>query len=67
MDEASVKYTSFIVSDGQYEFLRVPFGLCNSSSIFQKFVNAIFKELVKRKIVLIYMDDLVFPIIRTTD
>lgn len=29
MDEASIKYTSFIVSYGQYEFLQVAFDLCN--------------------------------------
>lgn len=50
MDEASVKYTSFIVPDGQYEFLRIPFGLCNSPSVFQRFINAIFRDLVKQKI-----------------
>lgn len=30
VDEASVKYTSFVVPDGQFKFLRVPFGLCNA-------------------------------------
>lgn len=59
MDEASVKYTSFIVPDGQYEFLRVPFGLCNSPSVFQRFINAVFRNLTKRKTVLVYMDDLI--------
>lgn len=59
MDEASIRYTSFIVPDGQYEFLRVPFGLCNSPSVFQRFINAIFRDLVKQKIVLVYMDDLI--------
>lgn len=59
VDDASIKYTSFVVPDGQYEFLRVPFGLCNSPSVFQRFVNEIFRDLVKRKIVLIYMDDLI--------
>lgn len=59
VDEASVKYTSFVVPDGQYEFLRVPFGLCNSPSVFQRFINAVFRNLIKEKIVLIYMDDLI--------
>lgn len=27
------KYTSFITPDGQYEFLKVPFGLCNSGRL----------------------------------
>jgi len=44
--EESRKYTSFIVPNGQYEFMRMPFGLCNSPAIFQKFINAVFKELI---------------------
>lgn len=59
MDEASIKYTSFIVPDRQFEFLRVSFGLCNSPSVFQRFINAVFRDLVKQKIVLVYMDDLI--------
>ena len=59
MDEASIKYTSFVVPDGQFEFLRVPFGLCNSPSVFQRFINAVFRDLAKRKIVLTYLDDLI--------
>ncbi|CAK9833038.1 Transposon Tf2-9 polyprotein [Anthophora retusa] len=55
------KYTSFIVPDGQYEFLKVPFGLCNSPALFQKFVNAVFRELINDKTVLTYLDDLIVP------
>lgn len=50
----SRKYTSFIVPDGQYEFLQVPFGLCNSPSMFQRFINSVFKELIAKKVVLTY-------------
>jgi len=60
--EASRKYTSFIVPSGQYEFMRMPFGLCNSLAVFQKFVNAVFKELIASDgVVLTYMDDLIVP------
>ena len=59
LEEGSRKYTSFVVPDGQYEFLKVPFGLCNSPSVFQRYVNAIFRDLIARKIVLTYMDDLI--------
>lgn len=34
IDKNSQKYTAFIVPDGHYEFLKVPFGLCNSPSVF---------------------------------
>ncbi|GBM27035.1 Retrovirus-related Pol polyprotein from transposon 297 [Araneus ventricosus] len=39
MEEGSKKLTSFVTHDGQYEFNKVPFGLCNSPSIFQRFIN----------------------------
>lgn len=59
--EESRKYTSFIIPTGQYEFMRMPFGLCNSPAVFQKFINAVFKELIFEGIVLTYMDDLIIP------
>lgn len=54
MDPSSVRYTAFIVSNGQFKFLRVPFGLYNSPSVFQRYVNAI-----RAGKVLTYMDDLI--------
>lgn len=59
MDEQSRKFTAFIVPDGHYEFLRVPFGLCNSPAIFQRFINIVFKKLIQDKVILTYMDDLI--------
>ena len=32
----SRKYTSFVTPNGQFEFTRVPFGLCNSPPVFQR-------------------------------
>lgn len=61
VEESSRKYTAFIVPDGHYKFLRVPFGLCNSAAIFQKFINVVFKNLIREKIVLTYLDDLSVP------
>jgi len=61
IDEASRRYTAFIVPDGQYEFLKVPFGLCNSPSVFQRFINATFKDAIYDGIVLTYLDDLIIP------
>ncbi|XP_011698713.1 PREDICTED: uncharacterized protein LOC105456415 [Wasmannia auropunctata] len=59
MDEDSRKFTAFIVPDGHFEFLRVPFGLCNSPAVFQKFINTVFKDLIREGKVLTYMDDLI--------
>ena len=59
VDSSSIRYTAFIVPDGQFEFLRMPFGLCNSPSVFQRYVNAIFRDALRDGNVLAYMDDLI--------
>lgn len=61
IEEGSRKYTAFVTHSGQYQFLRTPFGLCNSPRVFQRFVNAAFWELIRRNIVLLYLDDLIVP------
>lgn len=61
IEEQSRKYTAFIIPDGHYEFLRVPFGLCNSPAVFQRFINIVFRDLIRAKIMLTYMDDLIIP------
>lgn len=59
--EDSVKYLSFIVPDGQYEFLKAPFGFTNSPPMFQRLINTIFRKSILEKIVAPYMDDLPIP------
>lgn len=59
LEKESRKFTSFIIPNGQFEFLYVPFGLSNSPAIFQKFINTIFGDLIKSKKVLIYVDDFI--------
>lgn len=61
VEKESRKFTSFIVPDGQYEYLFAPFGLCNSPAVFQKFINQVFRDLIKNGVVLAYVDDLIIP------
>lgn len=61
VEESSVKYTSFITPDGQYEFVKAPFGLCNSPSIFQRYINMVFHEAKQNKLLNLYLDDVMIP------
>ncbi|GFT08710.1 retrovirus-related Pol polyprotein from transposon 297 [Trichonephila clavipes] len=61
MDPNSTKYTSFVTHEGQYEFLRVPFGLSNSPCVFQRFIYTVFRKLIRDNILIVYMDDLLIP------
>ncbi|GFW17947.1 retrovirus-related Pol polyprotein from transposon 17.6 [Trichonephila clavipes] len=61
VDEDCRKYTSFIVSDGQFEFNKVPFELNTSTGVFQRYVSSIFRDLTRKGIVISYLDDLVIP------
>lgn len=58
VEEKSVKYTSFTTPLGQFEFLRMPFGLRNAPATFQKFINKVFAEMIRSGEVIIYLDDI---------
>ena len=57
LEEGSTKFTA-VVPHGHYEFLRVPMGLCNSPSVFQRNIRTIFRTLIVDRSVLSYSDDL---------
>lgn len=57
----SIEKTSFVTPDGQYEFLRMPFGLANAPSVFQRMINRVIAPLRGKISVLAYMDDILIP------
>lgn len=59
--EESRHCTSFVTPDAQYEFNRTPFGLCTSPMSSSRFIADVFKDLIQRKIVFPYVDDLIIP------
>ena len=54
----SIEKTGFSVNNGHYEYVRMPFGLKNAPSTFQRVMDNIFREFIN-KFVFIYMDDLI--------
>lgn len=58
MSSESIKYTSFVTPMGQFEFLRLPFGLKIGPQLFQRFINEVLKDLIRAGTVIVYMDDI---------
>ncbi|KAI2666700.1 Transposon Tf2-6 polyprotein [Labeo rohita] len=49
--------TAFSMTTGHYEYRVMPFGLANSPSYFQAFVNEVFRDMLNRWVI-IYIDDI---------
>lgn len=58
MSPDSIHKTAFSTETGHYEYLRMPFGLKNAPSTFQRVMNNILKGLINQ-ICLVYMDDII--------
>lgn len=58
VQEESRKYTAFVTASGQYEYNRVPFGLCNGPAVFTRFINHILRPLIRTNKIQVYIDDI---------
>jgi hypothetical protein len=58
LDKHSRDKTAFVTQSGLYEFLVMPFGLCNAPATFQRFMDATLASL-KWKNLIVYLDDIV--------
>lgn len=58
MDPRDIPKTAFSVDGGHYEYLRMPFGLKNAPSTFQRIMDNILKDLIGTSC-LVYLDDII--------
>jgi Reverse transcriptase (RNA-dependent DNA polymerase). len=56
----SIAKTAFVTPDGQYEYLRMPFGLANAPAVFQRAINAALGNL-RFSVAVVYLDDIIIP------
>ena len=58
MDERDIEKTAFITSEGLYECLVMPFGLCNAPATFQRLMHEVLGNLIYTKAP-VYLDDII--------
>lgn len=58
MNSRDIQKTAFTVEGGHYEYIRMPFGLKNAPSTFQRVMDSVLKDCIG-KICLVYLDDII--------
>ena len=58
LTEDAIPKTAFVCHRGQYEFTRVPFGLCNAPSHYQSVMNKVLAKHIGKR-VMVFLDDVI--------
>ncbi|KAG5868282.1 hypothetical protein JTB14_025807 [Gonioctena quinquepunctata] len=58
MEEKDIPLTGFSTFQGHYEYLKMPFGLVNAPSTFQRFMNITLAGLTG-ELCMVYLDDII--------
>jgi len=58
LTKRSRKYTAFLTAYGLYQFKVIPFGLVNAPATFQRLMNDVLRDYL-RKFCLVYLDDII--------
>jgi hypothetical protein len=56
MTDRAIERSAFVTYDGQWEYVRMPFGPTGAPATFQRAMNGVFKKLIGKS-VFVYIDD----------